>query len=763
MKKLRSVFTFVWLALFLAACSTALNACGGQQNAGDQVSALASLDNVFIIRGDARENLPADQLATLVTGEGVDVDEAGRAILQFGDLLTVEVLRDGELTVQELSLDEQNAAITVFQNGGLLLNDFKAAEAIDKRFTITTDLATISATGTTFMVYQEPNSPLQWVLALNAPPNDLEVTSTTTGVTKDVQTNVARWIAPIGEPSQGIPANMINVQTWLAQSQAGTNTDNFGDIVWPQADVQADYGEITAVTPSVVPSPGISYEYQGVQITLGNSGQYASEDCNLDGIPDIAMLNGSLSMDFRNVLARVKALDVTVLIDSGTGKLTVLDPARQPIQTQSVLASPSQAQVLTTRDTVPYHYADLTLDDGCFLGFSLTPPAPSGQPDAPRPAVNQLEVAQNFVRIDSPAEAALVKEPLIVSGAASVPESNDRQLLLTVERPSGELIQQMWVPVTGGEVGGEAGTFYATLNVEADLPADVVVRVQNLRSDSQMLAEDWVQITLNPETAGTTRRPPEYGEFMAPFISETIGTNSIVMDGDWTDWQVASRSSGVTPTVVGSVVYDQACKMFNPYGIPSTDATIDLSAQIMFAYNMDYLYVLYLVQDESYAPYRGEDNRLFLGDAPQLILDTDLYGDFTETVNSKDDVQFDFLPGFADASGDDVGAFYFLYSPRTVYWNLGDERTLGLQASRRADEVILATWWMADGYGMEAAIPWTTLNYSGVPGGSFGVAASVSDNDDPTVDAQQCMISSSPVRNYTNPTTWGMLFLMALP
>ncbi|NUM43690.1 MAG: hypothetical protein HUU38_03210 [Anaerolineales bacterium] len=110
-----------------------------------------------------------------------------------------------------------------------------------------------------------------------------------------------------------------------------------------------------------------------------------------------------------------------------------------------------------------------------------------------------------------------------------------------------------------------------------------------------------------------------------------------------------------------------------------------------------------------------------------------------------------------------MGPFYFLYSPRAVYWNLGDERTSGLQASRRADEVILASWWMADGYGMEAAIPWTTLNYSGVPGGSFGVAASVSDNDDPQSDAQQCMISSSPERQYPNPTTWGMLFLMALP
>lgn len=774
MKKLRSAFVWIVLAGLLAACSTALNACGGPQTPdatptpkpGPQVSVQANLDNVFIVRADAaRENLLAPQKGVLSINEGVDVDEAGRAILQFADLLTVEVLRAGGLTVQEVSIDDQNAAVTIFQNGGALLNNFDPAAEIAKRFTVNTDFATITATGTQFLVVQEANSPLEWVLALDASPNDLEVTSTATNATKDVQTNAVRWIAPIGDPSANISADMGNVNTWLQQSQAGTNTDNFGDIVWAAADVQADFAQITATGPDVNPAPGVSYTYQGVQMTLGNAGTYTSQDCNMDGISDIAIKGGTIDMDFRTVLARVKALDVTALIESGTGKLTVFDPAHQPIQSQSALAAPQQAQILTTRDTVPYHYAELSLEDGCFLGFSLTPPTPSGQPDVPRAAVQQLEVADNFVRIDTPADGSIVTEPLIISGIASVPEFTDRQLLVKIETPDGQEIQQLWAHITGGEIGGEPGTFSTSLTVDYILPAEIVVRVQNIQPSEfpVVLAEDAVQITLNPEKTGAFRRPPENGEFYAPFISETIGTNSIRIDSDPTDWQNAMKASGVMPTAINNIVYDNGCDMFNPYGIPSFDVNVDLAAQVMFAYDSDYLYVLYLVQDESYAPYMGNDNRLFLGDSPQLIVDTDLAGDFDITTDNKDDIQYDFHPGYADSTGNHDLPLYYLYGPHAVFWNLGDAIAQGLAASRNATEVIMGSWMTLDGYGLEVAIPWGNLNYSGVPGGSFGVAPSVSDNDDPQISAQQCMISGAPFRNYLNPTTYGTLFLIALP
>ena len=657
--KFSDLFSVVITTLVSAAYTTGLISCSNSSR--NQVSALSNQNNVFIIRTDGtREDLPVKEQTILLVGEGIDVNETGSAILQFADLLKVEVLRDGELTVSQLDVDEQNAAITIFQNGGLLLNKFDAEAEIDKRFTINTEFASVTAVGTTFMVVKEPNSPLEWVLALDAAPNDLEVTSNATGVTNDVQTDSVRWVAPIGDPSANIQADMGNVQSWLQGSQDGTNSENFGDIVWAPADVMADTAQLQV--PTIAPAPGVSYRFQDVLITLGTEGQYWQEDCNLDGIPDVAMQGGSVAMDFREVLARVRALDVTVLVRSGGAWLTVFDPARQEIQMVSAPAWAAQAQVLSARHVVPYHYAELRLDEGCFLGFVLPPPNSDGTPADTQPSVEQLEVI-----------------------------------------------------------------------------------------------EDGATLTPSPSAF---RRPPENGEFLA-----ALALDAISIDGSREDWFVVARASGVSPTLIEAIVWDQACSIFNAYGIPSFDAQTDLLGEVMFAYDLEYLYALFVVYDESFAPYEGGDTYVFQGDAPQLIFDTDLLGDFDDTVVSKDDIEFDLHPGYAIESGDDVGSLYGTEGEYAAFWNLGDFLQIGAEASRFAKEVIVASEFTFDGYIVEAAIPWASLNIPGrvLVGEVFGVAASISDNDRPETNVQECMISSAPGRSFRDPTTWGTLFLMALP
>jgi hypothetical protein len=64
------------------------------------------------------------------------------------------------------------------------------------------------------------------------------------------------------------------------------------------------------------------------------------------------------------------------------------------------------------------------------------------------------------------------------------------------------------------------------------------------------------------------------------------------------------------------------------------------------------------------------------------------------------------------------------------------------------------------GYFLEAALPWSSLNWAAQPGDRFGVVASVSDNDTPDSNAQECIISTSPQRNWRNPATWGTVLLM---
>ncbi len=63
------------------------------------------------------------------------------------------------------------------------------------------------------------------------------------------------------------------------------------------------------------------------------------------------------------------------------------------------------------------------------------------------------------------------------------------------------------------------------------------------------------------------------------------------------------------------------------------------------------------------------------------------------------------------------------------------------------------------GYFLEAAIPWDVLGLKPVAGLRLGVAVSVSDNDTPGTNVQECMISAAPKREWANPTTWGTLTL----
>lgn len=100
------------------------------------------------------------------------------------------------------------------------------------------------------------------------------------------------------------------------------------------------------------------------------------------------MRNGSLRLDFRAVPARVRALDVSVVSWAGgaSGYLAVMDPAAQEMNRQTPAARLGSEQLVSLRSEpgYPYHYADLTLKQGCFLGFSLTPPQAGGAAGAPR-------------------------------------------------------------------------------------------------------------------------------------------------------------------------------------------------------------------------------------------------------------------------------------------------------------------------------------------------------------------------------------------
>jgi hypothetical protein len=742
---LRRVGLIVFCILILAGCnfpwqSTPESGTPGPRRdtpvapGDDSVSVTADRDDVQTISAAGQaQPLPAPDEKFLEIGDSVDVTEAGRAILQFADLLTVEVLRDGALQLQTVDIDDQSAFISVLQNGGVLVNDFDPQEEIDRRFTVQTEFATITATGTRFMIVREEGSPLEWIVGLDAPPGDLQVTSD--GVTKEVTGNQARWIAPIGEPSAGIEAEMGAVQSWIGNLQAGEAVPELGETLWPQADVILDTSTITDL-----PQPGEPFALGDIILTLTEGGEYALQDCNSDLIPDIAVFGGGIEFDFRNVLNRVRALDVSVVNREGGGLLQAYDPGREVVSEQAVSQNYGGTEILSLRADVPSHYAQLDLDGGCFLGLSLTPPDANGAPGAPRTPV----LAANSIVIDEPVDGSPTTENgFILTGRATIPpDEAEGALWIRVESLGGEPLQEFTIFYQEWDQERGFGTFGGLIYLEEKLPADIRVRVQRRSLENQeVLVEDSVLLTPLMAFSQTDQRPPTYGLIRALRVG--IGGYYDVgmdIDGDPGEWNSLAEQAGYFSTSIFTTVYDSQCKVRYPE-VPEFFA--DLGGTVALAYDESFLYVSFNIFDDGFVGYFGEDQLYFNSDSPQLLLDLDLTGDYADQKDSRDDIELDFLTG-RDEPGD---------SSQVALWRLETLESFVLE------EALIGASSTGTGYFVEAAIPWESLGVKPEPGQRYGIAASVSDNDTPGTAVQECMMSTAPQRDWQDPTTWGTLEL----
>lgn len=338
------------------------------------VDAESQRDHVFTVDASGqRQELPAPGQVQLAVGSGVGVDEQGRALLRFPDLLTVEVLRGGQLILQELTNERQAVLVSLLQRFGVLFNDFNPQRAIKSRLRIETEYAIIEALGTRFLVVKEANTPLEWVIALEAGEADLQVTAKSGTIGKPVPGGVARWVAPIGEASPAVPYDRTALETWLEDVRNGQPVPEVSKVLWPQAKLDADVDELTALPATL----------QGVTLTV-ESGSYALQDCNDDGFNDIVLQDGVLKMDFRGLLARVDSLDVTVinLSQQAAGLLQVYNPADELIDEREIepTAGEPAGQLLSLRSDQPYHFARLNMAQGCFVRFGAPRPMPTPVP-----------------------------------------------------------------------------------------------------------------------------------------------------------------------------------------------------------------------------------------------------------------------------------------------------------------------------------------------------------------------------------------------
>lgn len=357
------------------------------------IDGTAEQDAVFAVRQDAQERQQVPWLQTffLGPGDGVEVDQQGWATLRYKDLWTVKVERGAGLTITNVTGDPSNLAAQARLRSGALFNNFDPAKVANLELSVDGDLAKVVIRNATVAIVEEATTPLQWAIVLSSSlpagtASPVEVTAN--DVTTPAFAGTAIWAAPVGPPSQPIAVDPAQVEQWFANLENGIPQPEIGEILLPPADLEAN----VCAQPSQL-EPDVPFDMEGVAVTLApesafGPASYWTEDCNQDGLPDLAMRNGSLQLDFRGLPARVRALDVPLVnrAEGDAGFLAVLDPAVQEVERQAPAPQVGQEQLLSLRSAPgsPYHYAELALKDGCFLGVSLTPPAADGSPGTPR-------------------------------------------------------------------------------------------------------------------------------------------------------------------------------------------------------------------------------------------------------------------------------------------------------------------------------------------------------------------------------------------
>ncbi len=245
--------------------------------------------------------------------------------------------------------------------------------------------------------------------------------------------------------------------------------------------------------------------------------------------------------------------------------------------------------------------------------------------------------------------------------------------------------------------------------------------------------------TLPPPSATNTQLPPTAtsapvntpvsragtGTFRSPKINAYYIQREPTIDGVFDEWNLERYPAD-----------------YVVYGADHWSGSEDLSANVMVGWDDYNLYIAAKVIDDVYAQdASGED--IYKGDEVEVQLDTRLSNDYYTQYLSPDDYQIGSSPGSPQPGTD---TYAYLWYPRSI------------EGSR--SQVKIGATKTDNGYRIEVKIPWSVLNITPAKGRHYGFAFSVSDNDRTDKNVQQSMVSTSPRRMLTNPTTWGDLELM---
>ncbi|MGE5250134.1 MAG: glycosyl hydrolase family 18 protein [Bacteroidota bacterium] len=216
-----------------------------------------------------------------------------------------------------------------------------------------------------------------------------------------------------------------------------------------------------------------------------------------------------------------------------------------------------------------------------------------------------------------------------------------------------------------------------------------------------------------------------------PFEKEMHPVSGITIDGQLGDWPVEPDFILNDPS---QIAYSLAPKS---WGGPQ-----DLSAEAWAGWAPEGLYFAFRVVDDVHVQTKA-DSDLWHGDHMELQFDTLLEKDYTNPGMNDDDYQIGLSIGDADR-----------ISPAAFAWFNGPDAPGPVAAVKMAHTLT------SDGYILEAFLPGSMLaSLTLAEGATFGMNISPSDTDS-AGQGQKVMLSTSAIRTYADPRTFGKITLV---
>ena len=283
---------------------------------------------------------------------------------------------------------------------------------------------------------------------------------------------------------------------------------------------------------------------------------------------------------------------------------------------------------------------------------------------------------------------------------------------------------------------------------------------------------DGVQKTDTPKAPTNTPEPTVTGTLASetPEFTSTIDPDDELAGPDvrsgssiTADWM--SSGPGVDGDLSGWEPPIQKVITYVVFGSDKWTGTGDSSGSVVAGWNDTYLYLGIRVKDDKYVQ-EATMEKLYLGDSIEIVFDRYVGADYYLHSMSADDYQIGISPGkggiAATINGVKVAAIPELTFSATTNNADPPEAYIWFPKTEagRTTQIKIGALKGSEGYQVEMRIPWDLLGVTNPQEGDhYGFAISISDNDNAGTKKQQTMTSNVKTRTYSDPTTWGDLYL----